>query len=84
DRHAIIGDVRGLGMIMGLDLVKDRESKEPYSDAADRILYRCLENGLSFKTSMGNVLTLYPPLIATKADMDHALSIIDDAIAQEV
>ncbi len=83
DRHTIIGDVRGLGMIMGLDLVKGADTREPNSAAADRVLYRCLENGLSFKTSMGNVLTLYPPLITTKNDIDHAFDIIEAAIAEE-
>jgi len=64
-------------------LVTDRKDKTPATGAADRILYRCLENGLSFKTTMGNVLTLTPPLIVTEAEMDKALSILEDAIAAE-
>ena len=44
------------------------------------LFYRALENGLSFKTTMGNVLTLTPPLIVTDGDMDRALAIIEDAI----
>ncbi len=82
-RHAIIGDVRALGLSMGLELVNDPERRTPAAEAADRILYRCLENGLSFKTTMGNVLTLTPPLITTRTDMDQALDILDDAIKSD-
>ena len=46
-----------------------------------RVLYRALERGLSFKTTMGNVLTLTPPLIITEAEMDQALDILDECFA---
>lgn len=83
DRHNAIGDVRGRGFLLGIDLVTSRETKEPASDLAERVFYRCLENGLSFKISMGSVLTLYPALVTSRADMEKALQIIDDAIACE-
>ncbi len=83
DRLPIIGDVRGVGFLMGLELVTERETLEPASEAADRILYRCLDNGLSFKTTMGNVLTLTPALVTTKDDMDKALGILEQAIQAE-
>ena len=83
DRHAIIGDVRGIGFLMGMDLVTDRKSRNPASDIADRILYRCLSDGLSFKTTMGNVLTLTPALVTTKDDMDRAMTIMENAIRDE-
>ncbi len=57
DCHACIGDVRGRGFLMGIDLVEDRSTKEPAKDLAEAVFYRCLENGLSFKISMGSVLT---------------------------
>ncbi len=81
-RHPIIGDVRGRGFLIGVELVRDRAGKEPASDAAEAVLYRCLEQGLSFKTTMGNVLTLTPPLITTAAQMDDALTILEDAISE--
>jgi len=81
DRHRAIGDVRGRGFLLGIDLVKDRDTKEPAEDMAEEIFYRCLENGLSFKISMGCVLTLYPALVTNKKQMENALGIIDDAIA---
>lgn len=48
---------------------------------AERILYRCLENGLSFKLGAGNVITLCPPLTISPADLDRALDIPDAAVA---
>ena len=82
-RYPLIGNVTGLGLCIGLDLVTDRDEKTPATEAADRILHRCLENGLSFKTTMGNVLTLTPPLIVTEDQMNDALGILEDAIAAE-
>ena len=55
----------------------DRATKTPAADLAERVLYRALSRGLSFKTTMGNVLTLTPPLITTVAQMDAALDILD-------
>jgi len=81
-RHPLIGDVRGLGLVLGVELVKDRATKEPAIEEADAVLYRCLERGLSFKTTLGNVLTLTPPLIITEEEMDRALAILDDALGE--
>ena len=64
-------------------MVLDPDSKEPATDAADRVMYRCLNRGLNFKTTMGNVLTLTPPLITTVEDMDRALDIVDEALSEE-
>jgi 4-aminobutyrate aminotransferase len=75
--------VRGRGLLLGLELVSDRATKHPAGDAADRVLYRALSRGLSFKTTMGNVLTLTPPLIVTREQMDAALDILDDCLAEE-
>ena len=82
-RHRLVGDVRGRGLLLGLDLVTDREAKSPAADAADRVLYRALSRGLSFKTTMGHVLTLTPPLVTTLAQMDQALDILDACLADE-
>jgi 4-aminobutyrate aminotransferase len=81
-RHPLIGDVRGRGCLLGIELVLDRETKEPASDAADEVLYLALERGLSFKTTMGNVLTLTPPLIVTADQMNQAMDIIETSITQ--
>lgn len=81
DKHKAIGDVRGRGFLLGIDLVKNHETREPAVDLAEDIFYRCLENGLSFKISMGCVLTLTPALVTSKEQMESALGIIDDAIS---
>lgn len=79
-RHPLIGDVRGRGLLIGIELVRDRTTKEPAVDAAETVLYRCLDQGLSFKTTMGNVLTLTPPLIIDRHAMDAALDILEQAL----
>lgn len=81
-RHNLIGDVRGRGLLLGLELVSDRAAKTPAAEAAERVLYAALSRGLSFKTTMGNVLTLTPPLITTREQMGQALDILDLCIAE--
>jgi 4-aminobutyrate aminotransferase len=78
----LVGDVRGRGLLLGLELVVDRESKESTTEATEEVLYRALDRGLSFKTTMGNVLTLTPPLTVTAAEMDRALDILDECLGE--
>jgi 4-aminobutyrate aminotransferase len=82
DRHPLIGDVRGRGLLLGLELVTDRARKTPAGDAAEAVLYRALSRGLSFKTTMGNTLTLTPPLITTGEQMDQAIDILDACLTE--
>jgi 4-aminobutyrate aminotransferase len=81
-KRNIIGDVRGIGLLMGVELVKDRATKEPANEEAEKILYKSLSKGLSFKISGGNVLTLMPPLTITQKEMQKAISIIDECICE--
>jgi len=81
DRYPLVGDVRGRGFLLGIELVAHRDAKTPDGDAAEAVLYEALSNGLSFKTTMGNVLTLTPPLIITEQEMMKALDILEAAIA---
>jgi 4-aminobutyrate aminotransferase len=69
--------VRGRGLLLGIELVTDRAAKTSAVDLAEQVLYRALSRGLSFKTTMGNTLTLTPPLITTQVQMDAALDILD-------
>ena len=75
-----IGDVRGRGLLLGIELVKDHATKEPDNDLAESVMYAALDRGLSFKTTMGNVLTLTPPLTVTANEMLLALDIIEESI----
>jgi 4-aminobutyrate aminotransferase len=81
DRHPLIGDVRGLGLFLGIELVKDRQTRERASDQAEAVMYAALSKGLSFKLTMGNIITLTPALIITRQEMDRALDIIEGCIA---
>ncbi len=76
-RHTVISDVRGMGLLIGVEV------EAPGGDSrllAERILYAALEQGLSFKISMGNILTLVPPLTITREELDSAIDILDAAI----
>jgi len=80
DRFACIGDVRGRGLLIGVELVKSRAEKTPDPELAETTLYAALDRGLSFKTTMGNVLTLTPPLTITAAEMHVALDRLEAAL----
>ncbi|HMI65497.1 MAG TPA: aspartate aminotransferase family protein [Cyclobacteriaceae bacterium] len=80
DRHPLIGDVRGIGLLWGIELVKDRITKEKATEVAEKVMYKCLENGLSFKVSQGNVIQLSPPLVITRSQLQEALAIVESAI----
>jgi 4-aminobutyrate aminotransferase len=79
-RHQLIGDVRGLGLLMGVVLVHDRATREPADDAAEAVMYECLSRGLSLKTTMGNVLHLSAPLTVTRDELGLAIAILDDSL----
>jgi 4-aminobutyrate aminotransferase len=81
-RHPLIGDVRGLGLFLGIELVKDRSTRERAVDEAEAVMYAALSRGLSFKTTMGNILTLTPPLTITTGEMDRALEILEECIGE--
>jgi 4-aminobutyrate aminotransferase len=80
-RHKIIGEVRGLGLLLGMELVRDRATRERATDEAERVMYAALRKGLSFKVTMGNIITLTPPLTITQDQMGQALDILDTCLS---
>ncbi len=78
----MIGDVRGRGLLLGVELVDDRASKAPANEAAEEIFYRALQSGLSFKITMGNVLTLTPPLVISEEELMQGLDILEGCIGE--
>ena len=80
--HPMVKGGRGLGLLLGIELGKSGQPREHARDAAERVMYRALEKGLSFKITMGNILTLTPPLTITRAEMDRALDIIEECLAE--
>ncbi len=81
-RHPLIGDVRGLGLLLAIELVRDRTTKERATDEAEAVMYRALEKGLSFKITAGNILSLLPPLTITSQELEAALGIVEDCLSQ--
>ena len=90
-KHPVIGDVRGKGLFVGAELVKDRKTKEPVDESvAAGIAAHCMKNGVmigrtnrSF-TDYNNTLCLSPALICTKGDLDEIVGAIDNAITELV
>lgn len=85
ERHAIIGDVRGAGLMLGFELVADRDSKEPLAGSTRRINQLCNAEGLMLYPAgghFGNVVGFLPPLIIDRGDVDTALEIVDHALTR--
>lgn len=82
ERHPLIGSVRGIGLFIGIELVKDKTTREPAVEEAEKVMYKCMSGGVSFKLTMGNIITLTPALVITKEEMDFALGVIENAIEE--
>ena len=79
-----IGGIRGQGLLIGLDLVKDRESREPHLELGDVTTKRCLELGLSMnikrRPERGAVWRIAPPLTIAREELDRGVEILDRAL----
>ena len=80
--HSMIGDVRGRGLLMGMELLRNKTTGERAVQEAEAVMYACLERGLNFKITMGNILTLTPPLTINDEEMDAALTILDQSLSE--
>ena len=85
ERHEVIGDVRGRGLLQGIELVTDRNSKAPADALGSAITQRAFELGLHMNVvqlrGLGGVFRIAPPLTISETDLDLGLSILDEAIA---
>ncbi|MBP9663487.1 MAG: acetyl ornithine aminotransferase family protein [Pyrinomonadaceae bacterium] len=81
DKYDCIGDVRGLGMMLGVEFVTDKQSLKPAPELRDKIEYACYERGLIILGCGTNGIRWSPPLILAKEHVDVALEIFDEAIA---
>jgi 4-aminobutyrate aminotransferase-like enzyme len=84
DKHPLIGEVRGMGLMQALELVKDRKTKEPAPEATAQLMERARENGLLIGKGglYGNVIRLAPMLNISKPDVDEALRLLDKSFAE--
>jgi 4-aminobutyrate aminotransferase len=80
EKHTIIGDVRGKGLMIGIELVKDRQTKERAAKERDRLVDECFKRGLLVLGAGRNALRLSPPLVLTKEEADTAVRILDEAL----
>lgn len=79
--HIIVGEVRGKGCLLGMELVKDRDTKEPFTRAGDMVYQKAFEKGLAWIPA-GHNLRMSPPLIMTRDVADKAMEIIDEALSE--
>jgi 4-aminobutyrate aminotransferase/(S)-3-amino-2-methylpropionate transaminase len=80
----LVGDVRGLGAMQALELVRSKATREPANDETAQVAQYCYEHGLVLITagSYGNVIRLLMPLVVTDAQMDEAMDVLEGALAQ--
>ena len=83
-RHRLIGDVRGMGLMLGVELVRDRATREPAKAETLEVMEQCRELGVLLgKGGLdGNVLRIKPPMCLSAADADFALEVLDRAIGK--
>jgi 4-aminobutyrate aminotransferase len=82
-RHGSIGDVRGRGLMIGIEFVKDHETKEPYPELVDRLTERAFKKGLLLLGAGKSVIRIAPPLVLDEYDVDTGLQILNECLALE-
>jgi len=83
ERYDAIGDVRGMGLMQGIELVKDRRTKEPDAPTTQRVMDEAKRRGVLIGKggTYGNVIRMGPPLIASKGDIDELVAALDAGLA---
>jgi ethanolamine-phosphate phospho-lyase len=84
DKHPIIGDVRGVGLFVGIDLVRDRETREPATAEAQHVIARMKGEFilLSADGPYRNVLKMKPPMVFNQADADRVVTLLDEVLTE--
>ena len=84
DKHPIIGDVRGRGLMVGVELVRDRKTKERATTERDRVVQEMFKRGVLLLGAGRNALRFAPPLVISKSQIDDVVKIFDDVLTSEV
>jgi 4-aminobutyrate aminotransferase len=82
EKYEIVGDVRGLGLFVGVEIVKEKRSKARGEEEAKKIMNYCFKHGLLVITAGRNTLRLIPPLMISEAELDEGLDILEEGIAE--
>jgi 4-aminobutyrate aminotransferase len=82
EKHACIGDVRGRGLMVGLEFVKDRTTREPAGELVQDLVQRAFRQGLLLLGAGKSTLRLAPPLVVDEHDVDTAMNMIDACLAE--
>lgn len=83
DQHAMVGDVRGRGLMLGIEFVKDRATKEPAPELIDRITDRAFKKGLLLLGCGQSTFRLAPPLVLDEYDVDTGMGILEECLREE-
>ena len=85
NRSTTIGEIRGKGLIIGVELVKDKQTREPWKDLATKVQFECFKQGVILWKAgrFGNVIRFLPPLVITTALLDKALEIFSATLLRE-
>jgi len=81
EKHAIVGDVRGRGLMLGVEIVKDKEAKTPAPELRDQIVQLAFERGILFLGAGPNSIRLSPPLIVTREEADVAMDVLEECVS---
>ncbi len=82
EKHPIVGEVRGRGLMIGIEIITDKQSRKPNSEAVNKIIYRAFERGLLLLSCGESTIRLIPPLIIEKEQIDFAVQILDDLLKE--
>ena len=83
-RHAVIGEVRGRGLMIGMELVTQRDTREPAVALCDSVITRAFENGLILLACGRSTVRFMPPLMITRGDVDEAVTILDATLREAI
>jgi 4-aminobutyrate aminotransferase len=81
-RYPVIGDVRGRGLMIGMEFVKDPATREPYPELVDRLTERAFRKGLLLLGAGKSVIRLAPPLVLDEYDVDTGLRVLEEALVE--
>jgi 4-aminobutyrate aminotransferase len=82
EKHPIVGDVRGLGLMVAVELVKSQQTREPHPDARKKVVHRAFEQGVLLLGCGESTVRFMPPLIVEREQIDHALAVLERCISE--